>query len=452
MNERIKHLLPNDGYTVQLKKPLKEDYLQALTHLYQPLVGMKAISLYMTLLNDVRLQIAKQDPITHHTLMSMLNMDLDQLYEARLHLEAIGLLNSFMSDGNIRQYYYVLIPPFSTVEFFEDPMLSILLEHHIGNQQVRRLKQVFMPEKSMPEHALNKTKSFEEIFTTVHVQHHSSNSHAVDSQSNVSKDSYDVDFDWLENTLRKNGIPMEKVLTVDNKRFIASLVKIYHVDLLHLEKAILWSVNENLELLKDELHDACKDYYANHFAKPIPQLIHKDPKQKQEIENTTTPRTKEEKLIQHFESITHREILEDYSKTGHASDQEVKMLTNIMFQHGLSQGVMNVLVHYVLQKTNMKLTKNYVEKIASHWGRKNVNTVKEAMDLAKSENKLYQSWGNQREMRKSKEVLPDWFKKQKENEQTERKEQLKPPNQDLEKEKQELAEAFRSLASRSYNQ
>ena len=45
-----------------------------------------------------------------------------------------------------------------------------------------------------------------------------------------------------------------------------------------------------------------------------------------------------------------------------------------------------------MRKTDMKLTKNYVEKIASHWARKNIKTVKDAMDLAKMEHRQYAEW------------------------------------------------------------
>lgn len=53
---------------------------------------------------------------------------------------------------------------------------------------------------------------------------------------------------------------------------------------------------------------------------------------------------------------------------------------------------MNVLLYYVLLRTNMKLSKVYLEKIAGHWSRKKIKTAKEALVLAKQENKDYQEW------------------------------------------------------------
>ena len=53
-----------------------------------------------------------------------------------------------------------------------------------------------------------------------------------------------------------------------------------------------------------------------------------------------------------------------------------------------------MLIDFVMLRTDMKLTKSYVEKIASHWTRKQIKTVKDAMDLAKNEHRTYLEWSN----------------------------------------------------------
>jgi replication initiation and membrane attachment protein len=66
----------------------------------------------------------------------------------------------------------------------------------------------------------------------------------------------------------------------------------------------------------------------------------------------------------------------------------------------------------------MKLTKNYAEKIASHWMRKDVKTAKEAMELARNEHEQYMKWKNEGSKQKTytkkptrEEKVPDWFYK-----------------------------------------
>src|SRR5690625_3761628 len=89
----IGKILPVEGYYVRVKGKPPIDYLKSLTHLYQPLIGMESIMLYQTLLNEVDLQDDTTSQ-THHTLMNYLKIPLDDIYEARLKLEGIGLLRT----------------------------------------------------------------------------------------------------------------------------------------------------------------------------------------------------------------------------------------------------------------------------------------------------------------------------------------------------------------------
>ena len=65
-----------------------------------------------------------------------------------------------------------------------------------------------------------------------------------------------------------------------------------------------------------------------------------------------------------------------------------------MINQKLNPGVVNVLIEYVMLKTDMKFTKGYVEKLAGHWARLKVSTVIEAMELAKNEHRKYQGLGS----------------------------------------------------------
>ena len=90
-----------------------------------------------------------------------------------------------------------------------------------------------------------------------------------------------------------------------------------------------------------------------------------------------------------------------------------------MMNQNLNPGVVNVLIEYVMMKAEKKFTKNYVEKIAGHWSRMKVVTVKEAMELARNEHRKYQSWveGNKNNPKGGRkkairtEMVPEWLNK-----------------------------------------
>ena len=49
--------------------------------------------------------------------------------------------------------------------------------------------------------------------------------------------------------------------------------------------------------------------------------------------------------------------------------------------------VVNVLIEYVLSKTNQRFTKSYVETVASAWIRLKIDTKEKALDLISEESK-----------------------------------------------------------------
>jgi replication initiation and membrane attachment protein len=71
----------------------------------------------------------------------------------------------------------------------------------------------------------------------------------------------------------------------------------------------------------------------------------------------------------------------------------------------LTPAVVNVLIDYTLKKNNNKLTKGYVETIASQWAREGVKTATEAMDLARKEN------GHKTKATKKNNDGPSWLNK-----------------------------------------
>ncbi|MCL6616214.1 MAG: DnaD domain protein, partial [Anoxybacillus ayderensis] len=127
---------------------------------------------------------------------------------------------------------------------------------------------------------------------------------------------------------------------------------------------------------------------------------------------------------------------------------DLQLIEDIMFKQKLPPGVMNVLIYYVMLRTDMKLPKKYVEKIASSWARKKVRTVKQAMELAKKEAREYETFMKEKEQKGSKkpirtELLPDWL--QTDYSQFERK-QVKS-EEELEQKRRELEERLKKPKS-----
>ncbi|PBB06726.1 replication initiation and membrane attachment family protein [Salimicrobium humidisoli] len=415
MNKGIGKLNPKDCY-ISLSAPGLEDRTTVLTHLYQPVIGREAVTLFQFLEGEARLYEGER---THHALMTYTGLTLDRIYEARIQLEAIGLLKSFRKEEENRiSYAYHLIPPFSAFQFFNDHMLSLLLLHRIGEEKFNMLKQAFSFSSVQLDEYTEVTASFSDVFSPA-----ATLPEGIDTgketvqQQGVALQESAVDLEWIEKALQERMLPAGKILGKENSRLVHQLAVLYNISTTDMEKAVLWSVTEENELDTEELKASCHDL-GQRDVPSGPATEKSEEKKEEQVKEKTDPVSKNEKFVSMLENITPKELLEDMSNGNKATDQDVKLIRNVMTEQGLPKGVMNVLIHYVLLKTDMKLSKPYLEKIASHWARKNVKTVEQAMNMARAEHKKYQEWSKDKGMKKkrSSEVLPAWYKQEKHKE------------------------------------
>lgn len=410
--------MPVDGYQVQLNVSLSNDYVQSLIHLYQPLIGIEAVNLYQTLLCEAHMMnkssIEKQ---THHTLMNYMNLPLNKIYEARLKLEGIGLLLTHkLKQETSTMFTYQLIPPFHPAAFFNDMMLSELLYRHIGKTKFQALQKHYAVQEET-EMGENITASFHDVFQTFQP----SNYYHIPVQSpnhEVGVSLKKIDFEDLQTSLGRKNIPVTNILTETNKRIIHQLYHLYDLETYELEKALLWALTEENKLDIEQLKAACHDFFsAKHNVANVKLAYKGDFTTNASETNTNKKMTREEKLIQQFETISPKQLLEDLSIGNNASEQDMKLINDVMTKQGIPVPVMNVLIHYVLLQSNMKLSKAYLEKIASHWSRAQLKTAKEAYQFALDQTKAPAS--KTRRTRAAgpqhQEIIPEWFKKRGQN-------------------------------------
>src|SRR5699024_12072082 len=91
-----------------------------------------------------------------------------------------------------------------------------------------------------------------------------------------------------------------------------------------------------------------------------------------------------------------------------ASAQDMRMISDIMTKQGLTLPVMNVAIYYCLLQSNMRLSKAYLEKIASHWSRLGLETAAQSMEHAQQDIQPKQKRTQRRNTeQQSQEDIPD---------------------------------------------
>lgn len=432
----IGEILPVDGFHVRLNVSLPQHYQASLYHLYQPLIGIEAVHLYEFFVCEARLteglSISRQ---THHTLMNHLNISLHAIYEARLKLEAMGLLRTYKhEDRSGKLYTYQIIPPFNPRQFFKDIMLTDLLERHVGSRRFAQMKQYYV--KTVNEtKGENVTAAFHEVFET-HVPNEAVITPVEDEEVQAEIQLEPIDFNLLTKVLEQRNIAATQVLTETNRRIITQLANLYNLASYELENALLWALTDENELDVEQFKAACHDFVKTKTNVTPVKLTLRRNEAKQVKVKQEEPKSQMDRLVQRLESISPKQLLEDLSDGNHAPEQDLKMISDIMTKQGLTTPVMNVLIHFSMLQTNMMLSRNYLEKVAGHWSRAKLKTAREAMDFAlkqvapKAKNKSNYRKKNQGKQ----EVIPDWFNNR--NEETGNKQETGTSKVDREVEKE----------------
>ena len=157
-------ILPADTYVVVNKTVIREDDRRLLTMLYQPIIGYTAVSLYFTLIDDLDELKRISNDLNHYHLMSIMQLRLEDIMIAREKLEAVGLLKTYLKKGNVNNYVYLLYSPISANEFFNHPILNIVLYNNIGKKEYLKRQEMFkVPRVRLTDYE-DVSRKFNEVF------------------------------------------------------------------------------------------------------------------------------------------------------------------------------------------------------------------------------------------------------------------------------------------------
>ena len=407
------NLTPADLYIVNNKGIITEDKIKILTNLYQPIIGYTAVSLYLTLLNDLN---NKRDSIeyTHHHLMTSMQLKLDNIIDARFKLEGIGLLKTYVKTSEIDEYMYILYSPLSAYEFFNHPILNIVLYNNIGAKEYQNLQDYYKVSRIITKDYLDITKSFEQVYTTnTNIKLLFDNSDIENNTIKKLEIKSNFDMDLLIDSIPKRLVN-DKCFTDEIKELIINLSYIYKIDNINMQGLVKNSLNEKGLIDKTELRKSCRNFYQFENNGKLPTLIYN--KQPEYLKTPIGNDSKLSKLIYYFENTSPNDFLRKCYGNTEPTNRDKKLIENLMYEQKLNPGVVNVLIDYVLKVNNKKLNKDYIETIVGQWKRLKVETVTDAMEVCKKEHKKFKKTVFNKEekvVKKEpiKENLPLWFDK-----------------------------------------
>ena len=415
-------ILPADSYIVINKTTLIESDRKIISMLYQPIIGYTAVSLYLTLLDDLDKLELMSEELTHHHLMATMQLKLDDIIIAREKLEGVGLIKTYVKKGNINSYVYLIYSPITANEFFNHPILNVVLYNNLGKKEYEKLLNYYkVPRINLKDYE-EVTCSFDDAFTTISGNILEMPDDIIKRDSNNIQITKGIDFNLLISSIPSSTIN-EKCFNKETKDLINALSFTYNLSTLDMQGIVKNAINEKGLIDKTTLRKNCRDYYKFDNNGKLPTLIYN--KQPDYLKKPTGDNSKWAKMVYTFENLNPYQFLKAKYKNAEPTERDLRLIESLLVDQKLNSGVVNVLIAYILKINNEKLNKSYVETIAGQWKRLNIETVEEAMRYTEKEHKKIknliekkkttQDSPQQKKPKQEEKEVPAWFTKNLEN-------------------------------------
>ena len=408
----MNNFLPSDTFVV-VNKTILNDNRTLLINLYQPLIGAVAVSLYNTLWSFLdRLEFISLE-YTHNTLLNNMLISCNEFKDAREKLEAIGLIKTYVKRDKINNFVYELYSPMSAKEFLNNPILNTALYNAIGSNEFERTLEFFKVPYINLRNYEDITSKFSDSFVWTTTTMRNMELYNLKNKNSrylsiVSK----IDINTILNLISDETLN-HKSVTKDIKDCLIKISFIYNYDDEMMVELIRNSLTDKHTIDKNKLKELAEHYYQFENLGKTPSLIYR--KQPEYLRTSKDGMSNRMKIIKIFETTSPYDFISSKYKSGRPSESDIKIISYLVLDLNLQPGVVNVLLDYVLKINNNKLTKKFVDAIASQWKKSNIETVEDAMNIAEKEYKKNQKFkqssiSNEPKIKKI-EQEPKWFKK-----------------------------------------
>ena len=158
-----------------------------------------------------------------------------------------------------------------------------------------------------------------------------------------------------------------------NEDTIKQIATLYAIDQLSLALMVKDAIVEG-KFNRKALVEQAKRYYSADSASSLKEVYHTQPIQH------ASPQTDDDNLNKHFrylETISPYQLLKNKQGGKEPALHDLNIAESLMAM-GLTPAVTNMLIEYVLGRSNGRLDKNYCETIGASWVRKGLKTARDA--------------------------------------------------------------------------
>ncbi|PAW05884.1 chromosome replication initiation protein [Lactobacillus helveticus] len=434
---------PKHLYYVANRVRLFPEDEKVLIKLYQPLVGAVAVALYQTLIQNYDPYGIISDSKGIYSLQEQLDCSLKQLFNSLHKLEAVGLVQTFLSDNvfnNVLVFKLLQVP--AADKFFATPLLASLLKEKVGVPTFHDLSHAFAQEAKLKEKPIKNAKDVSANFFDVFrlpgdeaitpssdvVQAAQENKvHEVETAKVNDHDS--IDWDFIKQEYNRYQIPASEIDL--NKEQIRGLIQTYGLSEKEFVDESLPCLHGSYSLnMRDISNTLAENYKRTNTRENVQAQLNEG--RKKALVAIKDMDDNDKKLLKAANESSPAEFLYKLKtqKGGITSANEKQIINNLHTQYGLPEDLINILTYTCLTYDTV-VSSNLAYKIANDWLQHGVATAVQALQYVK---KRRNSFGKKRPVRtyqKRVEKGTDWSKKKADRDAGISTEQLKNLFKDL---------------------
>ncbi|WP_107942956.1 DnaD domain protein [Metasolibacillus fluoroglycofenilyticus] len=382
----MNQLHPYDICEVQCPHEFNDVNQKILLACYQPIIGVEAIALYLKLSVE-----ASNEHLTfhHHYLLDSLDFSIKRLFQARITLEAIGLLQTFCKvEDDQAHYIYRLNRPLNAKSFFADPILSISLMRKIDKKAFEHLRDTLVPKEQKLYGYTEVTRGFNDVFLNVTEKELQNIEQLYSEQrSQISTSGYTFDYNSFDFKLFFDGISQalipHRLFTIEIKQTIAKVAFLYKFSPLDMQSIVMQSLTDEQTLTAATIEKKAADHYqlSDHHQNDYRLL------KRYEITDKQKPQEEKNSREEHIHYLNKTSPIEVYEDLHGVSPTDVTVrLFNDFLNRGISYGVINTLIQYIaMSDGRLDYNVNLMQSIIDTWVRSGAKNAEDAMRISKQE-------------------------------------------------------------------
>ena len=363
-----------DQITVYASTSLNPDDVNVITLLYSPLIGADAYKLYMTLQSLLSRSSLTSHSILHKELLDITGMNAKKFADARLKLEAIGLLSTYKNGS---EYMFLLKSPLTARGFLSDGVLGMYLYSIVGDAEFRRIQKLFQIPRVDKSNFTEITASFDDVFQSIEDIEIKQEDYSVNRKMNtgIKIKNYDFDFSLFESGIAATFLEGKRI-TKRFETFIINIAYAYGFNEEMMREIYNKSLNNSGSFDYTLCSKKAREKYAELHENPLPKLAVKSEHEMSAAEEL-------------FQTLPAKELIETSTGVKVASGMDIEKVNQLYQEYSeLPRSVINVCVVYAIKKCEGTVpVYSYFDTILKDWINKGIVTFELAQQAVEKTSK-----------------------------------------------------------------